>query len=97
MLLAFQEEHSCYLFDCGSPSKCVFAHHGNYTVMSFQNQDYQPHSHQKYHENELESLGKTPSPVPATTTLKSTPTPVPVRVNGTTSDITQFIFIILYI
>ncbi|VDI28160.1 Hypothetical predicted protein [Mytilus galloprovincialis] len=75
-----KEEHSCYLFDCGTPSKCVFAHHGNYSVMSFQINDFMPSAHQQYHENELENLGKvkppTPSPPPPTT---HTPTPYPQR------------------
>lgn len=76
-----KEEHSCYLFDCGTPSKCVFAHHGNYSVMSFQINDFMPSAHQQYHENELENLGKvkppTPSPPPPAT---HTPTPYPQRV-----------------
>ena len=79
-----KEEYSCYLFDCGTPSKCSFAHHGNYSVMSLQAHNYQPHAHQQYHENELESLGKTPRPTPAVPTTRTpkpeTPTPNPPKV-----------------
>jgi len=55
--------------------------------MSLQAHNYQPHAHQQYHENELESLGKTPRPTPAVPTTRTpkpeTPTPNPPKVKGT--------------
>ncbi|XP_062570238.1 uncharacterized protein LOC134232301 [Saccostrea cucullata] len=54
-----KDEHSCYLFNCGSPSKCLFAEHANYTSLFFPNHAAPSTSlngHQQQHENELEGL-----------------------------------------
>ncbi|XP_061162402.1 uncharacterized protein LOC133171625 [Saccostrea echinata] len=54
-----KDEHSCYLFNCGTPSKCLFAEHANYTSLFFPNHvapSTSINGHQEQHENELEGL-----------------------------------------
>lgn len=62
-------EHNCYLFNCGTPSKCLFAEHANYTSMFFPNHAAPSSSstgHQQQHENELEGLNSKETPKPTT-------------------------------
>lgn len=80
-----KDDYSCYLFDCGEPSVCVFAWHKSYISMNFaqkmhHNYEEQPHQASK-HENELAGLDKqkplnhaTSSPTTTTTTTAATTT-----------------------
>lgn len=81
-----KDDYSCYLFDCGQPSVCVFAPHKSYISMSFSPRkekqqhsfDNQPHQESK-HENELAGLDKQKplshaSPLPPVTTSRASTT-----------------------
>ncbi|GAB1598314.1 low-density lipoprotein receptor-related protein 11-like isoform X2 [Argonauta hians] len=55
-----KKDYSCYLFDCGNPSVCVFAPHNSYISMNFQQLNHQVDTSHEHlaakHENELADL-----------------------------------------
>ncbi|CAI9724012.1 low-density lipoprotein receptor-related protein 11-like isoform X2 [Octopus vulgaris] len=77
-----KKDHSCYLFDCGNPSVCVFAPHNSYISMNFQqikNKVETSHAHLAIkHESELAGLDNQGSSkdsiVQSTTTTTTTTT-----------------------
>ncbi len=66
------DEHSCYLFDCGNPSVCVFTTHPDFTSLKL------PHhsntNPQDTHEDDLANLAKdTTMPTSSTSTTTLVP------------------------
>ncbi|WAR18807.1 LRP11-like protein [Mya arenaria] len=82
-----QEEHNCYLFQCGDSSMCIFTEHKDYWMSSVSKHTHSSHSYTPggatySHENQLQNLGNHDSDVPK---VKVTTTPVPVSSTTTTT------------
>ncbi|ELU16574.1 hypothetical protein CAPTEDRAFT_225456 [Capitella teleta] len=90
-----EPDHSCYLFDCGSPSVCLFTEHPGFSSHSLPNRR-NGNKEQEKHADELEDLAaattttSTTEPTTTTTTQQATLPPkkvlTPVALFGECSD-----------
>ncbi|XP_014787336.1 uncharacterized protein LOC106881458 isoform X1 [Octopus bimaculoides] len=86
-----KKDYSCYLFDCGNPSVCVFAPHNSYISMNFQQMKDKvetSHAHLAIkHESELAGLdnqGSSKDSIVQSTTTTTTTTTTPTTFQPTT-------------
>ena len=67
------EDHACYLFDCGVPNICTFSNHTGYVSIGLEGGKLAKDQEEK-HENDLAELAVKMTLAPSTTTTELTTT-----------------------
>ncbi len=96
--MILQEDHACYLFNCGTPSKCNFSTHEGFTSMGLTGgfkYEAMMAAKKNQHAEDLANLAVKTTMIATTTTTTPAPTKPPKKQPGWWADVLSTSYLML--